>query len=274
MWAENVWPVRALSAIPETRPLSGRGERATSLLRFNPCADFKAPQEDLSPQDLETTFFAFLAEAHRLKRKYAPQIDLLVGLETDYITPLDLDSLEKLLETEHERIEYVVGSVHHVAEQGIDFSKEWWQACLAGFEPSSSSPPSTPDALFSDSAITGYLRAYLDAQHSLLTRIQPPVIGHFDLCRLYAPDLPLSDASRFPGVWDAVIRNIREVVSYGGLFEVNAASFRKGWDDAYPGKEILQVRSPLSAKFSAQQAAHLASHTVHRLPKRPPMPLG
>jgi histidinol-phosphatase (PHP family) len=39
-----------------------------------------------------------------------------------------------------------------------------------------------------------------------------------------------------------VERNIKEVVAYGGLFEVSAASFRKGWDEGYPGSEVLQVR--------------------------------
>ncbi|GHJ88211.1 hypothetical protein NliqN6_4613 [Naganishia liquefaciens] len=203
--------------------------------------DLYPEEQDLTPEDLEQTFLAYLTEAHRLKRLYASQIDLLVGLETDYITQLDLDALERLLEREGERIEYVVGSVHHVAEQGIDFSVEWWKACLAGFQaPSSADPSASNDLPFSDQAITSYLHAYLAAQHTLLTRIQPPVIGHFDLCRLYVPHLPLSDTSRFPGIWDAVVRNVKEVIAYGGMFEVSAASFRKGWEDGYPGKDVLQ----------------------------------
>jgi histidinol-phosphatase (PHP family) len=182
-----------------------------------------------------------LDEAHRLKHLYAPQIDLLVGLETDYITPLDIDALERLLEREQGRIEYVVGSVHHVNEQGIDFSKEWWEACLSSFESSSSPSDTASNGKFTDAATTSYLLSYLTSQHTLLTRLQPPVIGHFDLCRLYTPALPLTDAQRFPGVWEAVRRNVQEVVAYGGMFEVSAASFRKGWGDGYPGREVLQV---------------------------------
>ena len=60
-------------------------------------------------------FEEYIEEAHRLKRAYQDEITLLVGLETEYITSLDLDNLEKLLERFGERIEYIVGSVHHVA---------------------------------------------------------------------------------------------------------------------------------------------------------------
>jgi histidinol-phosphatase (PHP family) len=215
-------------------------------------------QKDLSPTDLLNTFTAYLTEAHRLKVKYAHVLDLLVGLETDYITPLDIQQLEQLLQAEEEtgaEVEYVVGSVHHVAEQGIDFSKEWWEACVNSFStdtgtdhPTLPPPPHTqrltkalPDVPFPPAAVTAYLHAYLDAHHTLITRIQPTVIGHFDLCRLYIPKLPLNHPS-LPGVWEKVERNIKEVVAYGGLFEVSAASFRKGWDEGYPGSEVLQVR--------------------------------
>ncbi|KAJ9103597.1 hypothetical protein QFC20_004753 [Naganishia adeliensis] len=194
--------------------------------------DLYPEESDLTPEDLERAFDEYLAEAHRLKREYAGRIDLLVGAETDYITPLDLERLEALLE--RCEVEYVVGSVHHVNEQGIDFSENWWRTCVAGFEPSPSSdndPKTTPPTTTpSDTALTAYFNTYLDAQHTLLTRIAPPIIGHFDLCRLYIPHTRTRRRPSIPG----------QVVAYGGLFEVNAAAFRKGWDAAYPGTEILQ----------------------------------
>ena len=79
---------------------------------------------------------------------------------------------------------------------------------------------------------------YLDDQYTMLQRIKPTVVGHFDLCRLFSPEMRLDED---PEVWTKVKRNVGFVVQYGGLFEVNAASFRKGWDQAYPGAEVLQV---------------------------------
>jgi histidinol-phosphatase (PHP family) len=80
---------------------------------------------------------------------------------------------------------------------------------------------------------------YLDDQYTMLRRIRPTVVGHFDLCRLFSPGSRLDED---PGVWAKLRRNVDFIVQYGGLFEVNAASFRKGWDQAYPGSEVIQVR--------------------------------
>lgn len=80
--------------------------------------------------------------------------------------------------------------------------------------------------------------AYFDAQHTLIHRLHPEVIGHFDLCRLYYPAL---DFREFPAVWVKIQRNIKLAVGYGALFEVNASAFRKGWNTAYPGTEVFDV---------------------------------
>lgn len=205
--------------------------------------DLYPEESDLTPSDLERIFDEYLREAHRLKRAYKGRIDLLVGGETDYITELDLQQLEALLQKE-EGIEYLVGSVHHVNEHPIDFSEPLWRECVSSFEPTSTTASTRPKANAppSDTALTAYFTAYLDAQHTLITRLAPPIIGHYDLCRLYIPSARLDDTQRFPGVWDRVVRNVQAAVAYGALFEVNAAAFRKGWETAYPGSDVLRVR--------------------------------
>ncbi|ORZ36257.1 polymerase/histidinol phosphatase-like protein [Catenaria anguillulae PL171] len=53
--------------------------------RYSP--EFRYPEEsDMSVADLESQFSAFLAEARRLQVKYASQIDLIVGCETEFVT--------------------------------------------------------------------------------------------------------------------------------------------------------------------------------------------
>ena len=81
--------------------------------------------------------------------------------------------------------------------------------------------------------------AYFDAQYEML-QLLPPVVGHFDLIRLLSSDhtLPLQ---RWPGVWQRAIKNIMFVAKYGGLFELNSASLRKGWDEPYPRRDICEV---------------------------------
>lgn len=86
--------------------------------------------------------------------------------------------------------------------------------------------------------MTALLHSYFDNQYTLLQKIQPEVIGHFDLVRLWNPALKFTDHE---GVWEKVERNVRFAVGYGGMFELNAAAFRKGWKEAYPAWDVLKV---------------------------------
>ena len=179
---------------------------------------------------LISQFDAFLDEAHRLKAHYAGWINLLVGLETEYITPSDLDKLSDLLQTAGPRIEYTVGSVHHVNSIPIDFDHETFTKSLETFSSFSVSDHDRMQA---------FLCSYFDAQYELMHRFRPEIIGHFDLCRLYNPSLRFAD---YPAALDKIKRNIQFAASYGALFELNAAAFRKGWDTAYPGEDLVKVR--------------------------------
>lgn len=85
--------------------------------------------------------------------------------------------------------------------------------------------------------------AYFDAQYEVLQRFKPEIVGHLDLCRLYTPDLKFTD---FQEVWKRIERNVEYAISYGALFEVNTAAFRKKWKTAYPGPDVAQVGFPFS----------------------------
>lgn len=171
-------------------------------------------------------------EAHRLKQKYANQISLLVGLETEYITPLDLDRLQVILDDP--RIEYMVGSVHHVHDIPIDFDQETYIRAV-------------------NDDLGRYLVSYLDAQFTLLERFKPEIVGHMDLCRLYTPDLNLSG---HPDAWSRLERNVQFAISYGALFEVNAAAFRKGWDSAYPAPDVFELIQKHGGRFALSDDSH------------------
>ncbi|KAF9012007.1 Polymerase/histidinol phosphatase-like protein [Cyathus striatus] len=187
--------------------------------------DLYPEEEGLSLEYLMKQFEDFLEEAHRLKRKYALQISLLVGLETEYITQEDLDGLDILLKRLGDRIEYVVGSVHHVNTIPIDFDNPTFEKARISLGGSTEKERQQ-----------AYLEAYFDAQLELLQRFQPEIVGHIDLCRLYTPDIRFVEYS---SIWERIERNIKYAVGYGALFEVNAAAFRKGWDSAYPAHDAI-----------------------------------
>jgi HisJ family histidinol phosphate phosphatase len=72
----------------------------------------------------------------------------------------------------------------------------------------------------------------------MLQRLQPPIVGHYDLIRLFRPDFPLTEA-----IWERVKRNIQFVVGYGGLFEVNTRALKKNLPSPYPLLDIVKVHT-------------------------------
>ncbi|KIJ22694.1 hypothetical protein M422DRAFT_196875, partial [Sphaerobolus stellatus SS14] len=208
--------------------------------------------EDLYPEEqglplehLSQTFDAFVAEAHRLKNLYAGQITLLVGLETEYITPADFAGLDRLLEKYGPLIEYIVGSVHHANDIPIDFDEPAFERALQSFSASISDDHTV--------LLERLYIAYFDAQFELMQRYKPEVIAHFDLCRLYYPSFKFEG---FPEVWTRIVRNVDYAVEYGALFELNAAAFRKGWETAYPGSDIVRYIKQRSGHFTASDDSH------------------
>lgn len=216
-------------------------------------------QADLTPADLERIYAEFLDRATELQSRYSGQIRLLIGLETDFITSIDLEKTKALIDSRSE-IQYVVGSVHHVAGVSIDFDQSTYlrsiEHCTANtvgstmvhtFPSSSSTPrlelpgPRDPEATPTDQQLELFLLKYLEAQYEMIEYLEPEVIGHFDLCLLFNPGYSLKGRGK-EEIWRKVERNVKRVIDYGGLFEANGAALRKGWETSYPSKEVLEVR--------------------------------
>ncbi|KAG2133112.1 Polymerase/histidinol phosphatase-like protein [Suillus cothurnatus] len=173
--------------------------------------DLYPEERELSLDDLSKQFLSFLDEAHRLKEVYAPQITLLVGLETEYIIDDDLNHLKNLLKDNERRIDYIVGSVHHVSTIPIDFDRITYEKALANF------PSEEGVYVLGNDQMERFLSTYLDAQHQLIRQFQPEIVGHLDLCRLYTPSL---DLRQYPIAWGKLIRNIEEATRYGALLKL------------------------------------------------------
>ncbi|ESK92743.1 histidinol-phosphatase [Moniliophthora roreri MCA 2997] len=204
--------------------------------------DLYPEEEGLDSGALLDQFDRFIHEAHRLKTLYASQITLLVGLETEFITSADLHHLDDLLRRYEGRVEYLVGSVHHVGEIPIDFDAPTYYKCLRAHEAGTETE-----------TMENFLCSYFDAQYTLLERFRPEIIGHIDLCRLYRPSLRLEDYRR---AWASLERNIRFGVEYGALFEVNSAALRKNWDTAYPGQDVLRLIVSQNGKLTLSDDSH------------------
>lgn len=180
-------------------------------------------------------FSQYHKHARQLQMKYAGQIDILVGCETEYMRDIDLKVLELLIAKYP--IDLMVGSVHHVNSIPIDFDQTTWQKAL--------------DSCKDEESFYG---RYFDHQYEVLTLFKPQIIGHFDVVLLFAP--PQTSLFKYTSVVDKMQRNIDFVVAYNGLFELNSAAFRKGWSSAYPNPEIVKMIQKFGGAFCLSDDSH------------------
>lgn len=205
---------------------------------------FLSLQENLTPTDLQNMFEDFVKEARRLQEKYKDKICLIVGLETDVIREDSFDRIRKL--KKDLELDYIVGSVHHVDGIPTDFSRELFEKAetLAG-------------------GTEKVMCRYYDLQYQLIKELQPEIIGHFDVIRIYRADFQMTDL-----IWEKIVRNIELGISYGALFEINTAgaSPRKNLKHPYPHTQILKVRAQrISIKILLANGKNITFAVCHLL---------
>ncbi|CAK7891415.1 hypothetical protein CAAN1_01S04984 [[Candida] anglica] len=200
-------------------------------------------EKNYTSKDLESNFDRYVQHAVSIqqeknsKNQSSPTTKIIVGLEVEGLNSEHIDYTSKLLEKYHPHINMTVGSVHYVNEIPIDFSPDLW------IEARDSLPDKTSRSLFLQ---------YFELQYEVLSKLKPTVVGHFDLIRLFEPSnevdpttgklmKDISLEQDWPDVWELVVRNIKFVESYGGLFELNSAAIRKGWSSPYPKQDVSEA---------------------------------
>lgn len=212
---------------------------------------FLYPEEldsNITLEGLSDRFEKYLEHATAIQKREQEEgkIKILIGLEVEGIDEAHIQAVEKY----RSRINMCVGSVHFVKGIPIDFDESNWrnarEACGG-----------TTRALY---------REYFELQYKVLTLLKPEVIGHFDLIRLFKVEdedpttgKPIAEVnlqSDWLEVWELILRNIEFVVSYGGLFELNSAAIRKGWDLPYPRSDIGLLIKKLGGRFCLSDDSH------------------
>lgn len=191
-------------------------------------------------------FDAYVAEANRLRDEYEAKgssMKVLVGFEAEWIEPESSYAIvQQLLQKYEGRLNYFVGSVHHVHTIPIDFDQAHYdravQACGGEVQ------------LF---------ERYFDDQFEMLKQLRPKVVGHFDLIRLLSSWPDPGEGWRSVGdgeVWEKIERNLKFVISYGGVLEINTSALRKGLKNPYPREEIVRKFDEMGGLFVMSDDSH------------------
>jgi histidinol-phosphatase (PHP family) len=180
---------------------------------------------------------AFVTEAVRLRKKYEGQIKILIGFEGEWIRPSYSVLIHDL--ASDPRVDFFIGSVHHVHGTPIDYDAVFYQKARN----------------VSGGADEELFGSYFDLQFQMLEMLRPKVVGHFDLIRLKS-DEPDRDLRVWKGVWERIVRNLKVVVEQGALLEINTSALRKGLKEPYPGRSICEEFLGMGGKLTLSDDSH------------------
>ncbi len=178
----------------------------------------------------------YVAEARRLRRAYAGQIDVFCGAEWDMLSQVPLDGFG-----------YVIGSAHHIpAGSGrycVDHKPEETERYLKEY--------------FENDADAA-AEAYFEFTARLASFPRVDIIGHFDILtkfddmrEFYRPDSPRYRA--------AALAAMDALVAAGKIFEINTGAVARGYRKTpYPSRDLLQELHKRGARVTVSSDAHTA----------------
>jgi len=206
---------------------------------------------DHSPVPFENTFAikngmlgAYVSSILQLKEKYSSRLQVLLGLEIDYIPGIteSFDSHRKDFP-----FDYLIGSVHLVKNE--DTGKLWF---IDG--PDISIYDNGLKDIFNGNiqlAVTSY---YRQIQTMILDQ-QPDIIGHMDKIKMYNRGRYFSeDDLWYTKLVDETLDMIWEA---GSIVEVNTRGlYKKRAETLFPGPEILKKMKKLNIPVTLVSDAH------------------
>ena len=209
---------------------------------------FVYPEEKsagLNTRALEERFADYMTAGRRLQAKYAEDIRIFVGFETETCTG-SLDLAKVLINTFSP--DYVVGSVHHVKDIPFDYSKRCYD-----------------EAADCSGGLDGLYSSYFDQQYEMIQVLKPRVVGHLDIIRKYDPDY----RSRLvkPVIWEKIVRNLKSIKQLDLILDFNLRPLSSGNAEPYLSTPILKKACDMGIDIVPGDDSHgvdnIGSH-MHR----------
>jgi histidinol-phosphatase (PHP family) len=203
-----------------------------------PAADrFLYPEElqaGLNARLMRDRFNRYIEEARRLKEKYADRLEIFVGFETEAYSGALALAIELMTQMQPD---YILGSVHHVADIPFDYSPEAYQ-----------------EAVTACGGIEALYCRYFDLQHELILTLRPQVVAHFDLIRIF--DADYRQRWPQPAIAHRIQRNLESIARMGSILDFNVAALRKGASEPYLSGPILDQAIALGIPIVPADDSH------------------
>jgi histidinol-phosphatase (PHP family) len=187
-----------------------------------------------TPDSLLNGFAEYIDECRRLQKKYADKITVFTAIEIETYSGYDT-FIPMLLE--RFQPDYMVGSVHFVNDMGFDYSLELYDKTAK--------------------SVGGYDNMYcqyFDLQYDMIKLLEPAVVGHFDLIRIFDPEYRLR--LKKPEISKRVERNLELIKDLDLIMDYNLRSLLKGADEPYITDTILRMARDLDIRVVPGDDSH------------------
>ena len=166
----------------------------------------------------------YINELKNLREKYKNDIEVYIGLETDYYSGYKQDIKEKL------PLDYIIGSVHLIKHE---LTGEYYSI--------DSSPEITEEGIRVFGGIKNYIKKYYETLLKMISEQKPDIIGHIDLVKKFNSDNKYFNEN---DLWYIEIINetLEKIKDSRSIIEINTGAMSRGWTDfPYPSQFILKL---------------------------------
>ena len=177
-----------------------------------------------------------------LKEKYKDKIKIYCGIEMDFFSDMDTSDFD-----------YTIGSVHYLKVNDkyytVDSCKEKFvnlvNECYNG-------------------DFYACVEDYFDTVSKVAEKLNPKIIGHFDLITKYNEGYKLFDEKN-PRYVSSYKKAIDKLVKYNIPFEINMGGMSKGYKThAYPSYDILKYIFEKGGKVVLSSDAHTKDALLYK----------
>lgn len=176
-------------------------------------------EDGLTAKELLEQFGRYMGECRRLQEKHSDRIELYAALEIETYS-----GYEEFVPYLIERFtpDYIVGSVHFVNDINFDYSKAIYAR-----------------AVESAGGIDEMYLKYFDLQYEMIGCLEPEVVGHFDLIRIFDPDY--RERLTRPQIVSSMRRNLELIKELDLILDFNLRALLKGAPEPYISEPILEM---------------------------------
>src|SRR5579872_2548800 len=188
----------------------------------------------------------YVAQAHRLRERYADRIRLWLGAELDYIPAEQIASFQAA-QVSSKVFDYFVGSVHFLGDPRLRLSFDGTKEQF--------------DALLADS-YGGEIRSMVEDYYTRIASVPSMpgvlIVGHFDVIKRWNADKQYFTGDE-PWYRDAADAALSAIAGSGVLLELNTAGWRKDLGEPYPATWVLERCRDLGIRVTISADAHAPS---------------